>query len=116
NVSNIEFLRDKIYFYEEFNENLKKSLENEKNKIKKLIYNNINHYFTCKKSDVIYEDPQYPSYNLYKKLIENKINSLEILKILFIVFGLLKIQSEYCKALQYKILLATLIKYYLIFL
>ena len=107
---------DSISFFDEFKLNFDKVIELKNPSYKKELYEGKYYIFTCLLSKVIFEKEHYPMGELYKKLTQSEWKKLNILQVMKVVFHIVNSQSEYCKALEYSLLLETLLKFYMTYL
>jgi len=105
--------RSQIMFIEEFKENFDKLLIEEQKIFKNIIYLQLKYIFTCNEKKIKFDSEQYDNANLLIEIMNLKKKPVELYKLLIIIFKSINLQKTYCFAVRYKILLNTLITYYL---
>ena len=106
-------IRDTKQFYEDFEERFENILTSENKTYQKTLFKKIYYIFSCKPAQVNYEQAQFQIQHLLKELISLQVKNVEIVKLIKALFSMVNTQKQYCKAVEYYILLNTLIKFYL---
>lgn len=107
------YIRSTNQFFEDFKEKFKVLLENEKSNYKQFTYQNATFVYTCKRKLLNFGSLFYTFDKILEIFSENKLNNYEIRKILKYLFININMQEDYCKAVDYYILLTSLVKFYL---